>query len=56
MKKEIKEHKCEWCGTNYPEFDMTVVFYQVYVFNKLHTICNECYERLRLSFHLGATP
>lgn len=42
-----KTNKCEWCGITYPDFDKTVWYYSIIVFNKRHMICNECKIRLK---------
>ena len=45
---EMNNHTCELCTTTYPNFDQTVRYYCVRVFNKDHIFCNECLEHLRL--------
>lgn len=39
---------CEWCGTSYPSFDKTEIYYQCIVFDKRHLICGSCKEHLEL--------
>ena len=48
VKNKIITNKCEWCKTQYPEFDRTVIYYKINVFGKEHKICNECKNRLKV--------
>lgn len=48
MEKDLRLNHCEWCGTQYPEFDKTVNYYEVNVFYKSHIICSDCIKNLKL--------
>ncbi len=39
-------NECEWCGTRYPDFDETEIYFRVNVFMKDHTICGSCFNHL----------